>query len=87
MRWSDPVKGIYVTWAAIFARAGTPAAAQTAIADAVAKAVAQPQVRASLDSDGFVPAPAGPEEAQRYFLSEVERLPALIRRAGIQPHE
>ena len=75
----------YVTWAAIFARTGTPAATQNAIADAVAKAVALPQVRASLESDGFVPAPAGPEEAQRYFLSEVERWPPLILRAGIQP--
>jgi tripartite-type tricarboxylate transporter receptor subunit TctC len=75
----------YFTWTGIFARAGTPEAFQNAFAEAMARTLAQPKVKETLERDGLQPFPMSPKEAQRFHLSEVERWPAVIRKAGIQP--
>ena len=75
----------YATWAAIYARAGTPEPVKNRLADAVAKVVFLPQVRTVLENDGFTPAPSRPDEAQRLHIAETDRWTAAIRRAGILP--
>jgi tripartite-type tricarboxylate transporter receptor subunit TctC len=75
----------YFTWTGIFARTGTPEAFQNTFADAMARTLAQPKVKETLERDGLQPFPMSPREAQRYYLSEVERWPPVIRKAGIQP--
>ena len=75
----------YFTWTGIFARAGTPEAFQNTFADAMARTLAQPKVKETLERDGLQPFPMKPREAQQFYLKEVERWPAVIRKAGIQP--
>ncbi len=75
----------YFTWTGIFARTGTPEAFQNQFADAMARTLALPKVKETLERDGLQPFPMAPRDAQRYYLTELERWPPVIRKAGIPP--
>ncbi len=75
----------FYTWSGLFARAGTPEPVQARINEALARALAQPAVKETLERDGFQPLIMSPRDAQRFYLSELERWPAVMRQVGIQP--
>jgi len=74
----------YVSWMGVAAPAGTPAPAIARIRDALVRALATPQAREWLKSQGAVPVGDTPEEFGRFIRTEYERWGALIRAAGIR---
>ena len=73
-----------VAWQSLVAPAGTPRDAIQKYADAMARVLAQPELRAKLEAEGFEPAAAGvtPEQLAAYIRSETERWGKVIRSAG-----
>lgn len=73
-----------VAWQSLVAPAGTPKELVQKYADALAKVIAQPELRAKLEAEGFEPAAAGgsPERFAAYIRSETERWGKVIRSAG-----
>ncbi len=68
------------------APAGTPAPVMARLHKEIVAALGQPDVRAQFASQAMIAAPSeSPEAFQKLMQSEVERLGALIRAAGIQP--
>lgn len=76
-----PAAAMMRSWQGLFVRAGTPPEAVNALHAGVVRALAAPALRERLTSLGIEPvASADPEAAQAYYLSEVERWGALLRR-------
>ncbi|MGX9935966.1 Bug family tripartite tricarboxylate transporter substrate binding protein [Advenella kashmirensis] len=75
----------FYTWSGIFAPAGTPDSFQTTLNEAMARALAHPQVKEVFDRDGFESLSMPNKEAQQFYLKELEHWPAVIRKLGIQP--
>jgi tripartite-type tricarboxylate transporter receptor subunit TctC len=73
-----------VAWQSLVAPAGTPRELVQKYAEALAKVIAQPDLRAKLEAEGFEPAAAGgsPERFAAYIRSETERWGKVIRSAG-----
>ncbi|HET8745614.1 MAG TPA: tripartite tricarboxylate transporter substrate binding protein [Ramlibacter sp.] len=73
-----------VAWQSLVAPAGTPRELVQKYADALGKVMAQPELRAKLESEGFEPAAAGmgPDRLAAYIRSETERWGQVIRSAG-----
>jgi tripartite-type tricarboxylate transporter receptor subunit TctC len=73
-----------VAWQSIVAPAGTPGDVVHKVALALNKVIAQPELRAKLEAEGFEPAAAGgtPERFAGYIRSETERWAQVIRSAG-----
>ena len=73
-----------VAWQSLVAPAGTPRELVQRYADAMAKVMAQPGLRARLESEGFEPADAGmsPDRLAAYIRSESDRWGQVIRSAG-----
>ena len=68
------------------APAGTPPAVMARLHKEIVAALALPEVRTQFLNQAMIPAPSeSPGAFQRLMQSEVERLGALIRAAGIQP--
>ena len=68
------------------APAGTPPAVMARLHKEIVAALALPDVRAQFLNQAMIPAPSeSPDAFQKLMQSEVERLGALIRAAGIQP--
>lgn len=74
-----------VAWQSLVAPAGTPKEVVQKYAQAMAKVMAQPALRARLEADGFEPVelpPMSPEQLAAYVRSEAERWSQVIRAAG-----
>jgi tripartite-type tricarboxylate transporter receptor subunit TctC len=73
-----------VAWQSLVAPAGTPRDLIGKYADALAKVIARPDMRAKLLAEGFEPAAAGgtPEKLAAYIRSETERWGKVIRASG-----
>ena len=73
-----------VAWQSLVAPAGTPRDLIGKYADALAKVIAQPDMRAKLLAEGFEPAASGgsPEKLAAYIRSETERWGKVIRASG-----
>ena len=68
------------------APAGTPPAVMARLHQEITAALALPDVRTQFLNQAMIPAPSeSPDAFQKLMQSEVERLGALIRAAGIQP--
>jgi tripartite-type tricarboxylate transporter receptor subunit TctC len=72
-------------WFGILAPAGTPSAIAQRLRDEVAKAVAAPDVVATLDTQGMAPLATQPEEWRKYLQAELDRYAKIIKDAGIKP--
>jgi len=72
-------------WFGILAPANTPRPIVQRLRDEVAKAVAQPDAIAQLDSQGMQPRATQPDEWRAYLKTELERYTKIIKEAGIKP--
>ena len=74
-----------VAWQSLVAPAGTPKELVNRYSDALAKVMAQPEVRAKLEQDGFEPVARRmmPEELAGYIRSETERWGNVIKASGV----
>jgi tripartite-type tricarboxylate transporter receptor subunit TctC len=72
------------TWFTLVVPAGTPKDVIARLHDAVAKAVAAPEVRERLDVLGYVPVSSTPEEATARFKSDAAKWAKVIRDSGIK---
>jgi tripartite-type tricarboxylate transporter receptor subunit TctC len=72
-------------WFGILAPAGTPAAIAQRLRDEVAKAVAAPDVVASLGKQGMVPLATQPAEWAKYLKSELDVYTKITKDANIKP--
>ena len=73
-----------VAWQSLVAPAGTPREQVARYADALAKVMAQPELRAKLEADGFEPVARtlSPDQLGAYAASETERWGKVIRASG-----
>ena len=71
-------------WFAVIGPAKLPAAEVRRIHTAVVTAFAEPEVKANMDKQGNVINPTSPEEALKFFRSEVAKYAALVKKAGIK---
>ncbi len=72
------------TWAGILAPAGTPPQNVQQVADAVAKIVREPAVKAKLDEMGTVPVGSSPAEFSRFLAAETAKWGQVIQRANVK---
>jgi tripartite-type tricarboxylate transporter receptor subunit TctC len=73
-----------VAWQSLVAPAGTPRELVNRYSDALAKVMAQPELRAKLEQDGFEPVARRmtPDELAGYIRSETERWGNVIKTSG-----
>jgi tripartite-type tricarboxylate transporter receptor subunit TctC len=72
-------------WISLVLPAGTPKDVAQFLHGEITKALAKPEVQATLAVSGFSPAPMAREELGRFIASEVTRWGELNRSAGIEP--
>jgi tripartite-type tricarboxylate transporter receptor subunit TctC len=74
-----------VAWQSLVAPAGTPRELVQRYAEALNKVIAQPELRAKLEAEGFEPAGPGmtPEKLAVYIRSESERWSHVVRSAAV----
>lgn len=72
-------------WFAFLAPAGTPSETVASLNAEFVRAIDEPDVKAMLDTFGFQPLRATPQEARAMFDRELAVVPRLIRELGIQP--
>ena len=73
------------TWFCVVAPKGTPRDIITKLHDAVAKAVADPDVRQKLEVLGYVPPMSSAEEATARFESDGAKWAKVIKESGMKP--
>lgn len=71
-----------VAWQSLVAPAGTPKDVIARYADALTKVMAQPELRARLEKEGFEPGTSTPEQLAGYIRSETERWGPVIKASG-----
>jgi tripartite-type tricarboxylate transporter receptor subunit TctC len=71
-------------WYALLAPAKTPAPIVAKLNAAVAKALADPEVKNKLIQSGAIPAPGTPEEMAAMLKAEYERWGRIVREKGIK---
>lgn len=71
-----------VAWQSLVAPADTPPELLNRYSEALAKVMAQPELRAKLESEGFEPGTATPSQLKAYIRSEIARWSHVIRAAG-----
>jgi tripartite-type tricarboxylate transporter receptor subunit TctC len=72
-------------WLALLAPAGTPKPIIEKLYNALAEAVKSPAVRARFIQFGAEPVSPGPEELQKFIVSETAKWRDIIQKAGIPP--
>jgi tripartite-type tricarboxylate transporter receptor subunit TctC len=73
-----------VTWYGIFAPARTPLEVVSRLNGAIAKALADSQVRQRLGTQGLEPVTMTPQELRQYTERDLDRWTRLVERAGIR---
>ena len=71
-------------WFAVIAPSKLPAPELKRIHAAVVAAFADPDLRANMDKQGNVINPGSPEEAVKFFRSEIAKYAKLVKKAGIK---
>jgi tripartite-type tricarboxylate transporter receptor subunit TctC len=71
-------------WFAVIGPARLPAAEVKRIHTAFVAAFADPEVKENMAKQGNVIHPSSPEEAARYFRSEIARFAKLVKKAGVK---
>jgi tripartite-type tricarboxylate transporter receptor subunit TctC len=72
------------SWFAVMAPAGTPRDVVARLNDAIAKALADPQVREKLNEQGLTPRGGTPEELGTATREQLARYGKLFKEAGIK---
>jgi len=73
---------IVIPWFALFAPAGTPAAAVQTLSRAAGSVLADPAIRAELATAGTEPWFAGPQALAAFTAAEIERYRQVIAASG-----
>ena len=73
-------------WFGILAPAGTPREIVALVQSAVARALAQPDLKKRLAADGAEPVGNAPEAFVAYIQSETEKWSKLVKAAGVRIH-
>jgi tripartite-type tricarboxylate transporter receptor subunit TctC len=73
-------------WLALLGPAGTPKPVIDRLYKALEEAVNDPAVRSRFTEQGAEPASSGPEELQKFIVSETAKWHGIITRAGIEPN-
>ena len=73
-------------WLALLGPAGTPKPVIDRLYKALEEAVNDPAVRSRFTEQGAEPASSGPEEVQKFIVSETAKWHGIITRAGIEPN-
>jgi tripartite-type tricarboxylate transporter receptor subunit TctC len=71
------------SWYGLFVAAGTPPQIVQALQQAMAKTLADPEVRARISASGQEPVGSPPAEFQAFFQAEVARFARVIEAAQI----
>ncbi len=71
-----------VAWQSLVAPAGTPRAVVARYSEALAKVMAQPELRAKLEKEGFEPGTSTAEQLAAYIVSETDRWGPVIKASG-----
>jgi tripartite-type tricarboxylate transporter receptor subunit TctC len=71
-------------WFAVIGPAKLPAAEVKRIHAAFVAAFAEPEVKENMARQGNVISPTSPEEAARYFRSEIAKFAKLVKKAGVK---
>ena len=71
----------YDGWFGLLAPAGTPLAIREKIYAEVSRALAQPEMRAALEAQGFQPRPGGPLQFEAALKTDSERYGRLFKNA------
>ncbi len=72
----------FYNWAGVFAPVATPAPIQARLAEAIAEAMANPEVSRAFEAAGSRAAHLGPQEFRQFFAEDSARLVAAVRRIG-----
>lgn len=72
-----------VTWAALFAPAGTPAAIVERLSAEVARSLARPETRAAVQKMAMATMPMRPPELRDFVHAEIQRWGRLVELAGL----
>ncbi|TCZ57144.1 Bug family tripartite tricarboxylate transporter substrate binding protein [Roseicella aquatilis] len=72
------------TWWAFLGRAGTPEPIQARMREALAQALADPEVRGRIEEQGADVRATGPEECRQFLAREIERWGKVIRDNNIR---
>ena len=72
-------------WFGLFAPGRMDAALARKLSDAARKAVASPEVRRRLETEGYIPVGNSPEEFSRFVQSEITRWAKVVKFAGARP--
>lgn len=82
---ADTIPGFATaSWQGVMVRAGTPEAERQRLAAAYADAMRDPEVRASLQSQGLEPVGSTPQEFARVIRADHEKWGPVIRKAGLK---
>jgi tripartite-type tricarboxylate transporter receptor subunit TctC len=76
----------YVFWIGVFAPASTPHDIISRLHGEITKALADPQVRASIQKLAAEPMPFTPAEFDAFVKREIESNTAVVKAAGIKPN-
>jgi tripartite-type tricarboxylate transporter receptor subunit TctC len=72
-------------WFGLFAPGRMEPALAKKISDAARKAVASPEVRRRLETEGYIPVGNSPEEFSRFVQSEITRWAKVVKFSGARP--
>jgi tripartite-type tricarboxylate transporter receptor subunit TctC len=72
------------TWWAFLGRAGVPEPVQARMREALAEALADPEVRSRIEEQGADVRATGPEECRQFLATEIERWGRVIREHNIR---
>jgi len=72
-------------WFGLFAPANVPAEIVTKLSSEIRAALANPQVRERLQTQGFMPVGNSPAEFKVYVESEIRAYAEMVKLAGIEP--
>ena len=73
------------SWYGVIAPARTPRAVVMRLNSAIVAAVATPEMRERLLSQGIEPSPNSPEQFSAYLRSEVSKWAKILKLAGVKP--
>jgi tripartite-type tricarboxylate transporter receptor subunit TctC len=76
----------YIFWIGVFAPTGTPKEIVDRLYDEIAKALADPAMKATLKKLGANPMPLKPAEFETFIRAEIQTNATLIKAAGITPN-
>jgi tripartite-type tricarboxylate transporter receptor subunit TctC len=80
-------EAVHYSWTSFWVLAQTPDATVRILADAMQKALAQPESKAFIEQTGAEAMPFGPQEMRAFQLAEIERFRKAAQDSGFKPED